>query len=333
MAEQFRQEQRDARSLVILFLLSFLAIWLFNATTIDPTKITMVAGAEDNSVKFTEPSICTELVLTDVASMQPSILLNRGMVDESIVAAKQLLDARPYSVRNLLCAGNVFVKTGHNSEGLQLLKKSTYFAPESRYVRLNYARMLAIAGQEDQAVWQYESLCEQFPHNWSLPLSELADIHLAMRQPKLACEKLKKVLQTEPNNARVRKKFGLALAQMGKIQEGFEEFIHGFAIDERGLTEAMNQTIKKNGSSVEQAIIEHQTKILAYPKDVQLKLDLAQLFICVGRINDAKNVLTELETTDNKNPAVHELLAGVLHRLHDSGAANVQFQMAATVRK
>ncbi len=101
-------------------------------------------------------------LLTDVYDMEPSRLLREGDVDGALGAARQLLDKDKWNVKNLMCAGNVFVDApkdrGETEEGFDLLKTSTYMCPGSTVVRLNYARALGRAGRIEEATRQYDQV-------------------------------------------------------------------------------------------------------------------------------------------------------------------------------
>ena len=97
-------------------------------------------------------------VLDDIEKAAPMKLLKEGKNQEALAAATQLHAQKPYDVRALMVAGDVIATAGDKKLGIDLLRKSTFLCPQSRFVHLNYARYLAKTERYEEATSEYEKL-------------------------------------------------------------------------------------------------------------------------------------------------------------------------------
>lgn len=203
----------------------------FLFTIVNPDSTPSVGpGPTDRAVK--DLNLLTESVLDDVKKKTPMKLLSEGSYDEALSSADKQLKARPWDVKTLMAVGDVYCEApkGNKDKGLVLLKKSVAMCPESRYIRINYARHLNAANKLDDAVTQYELLDKSASEEWTPMRVELANVYLAKNEFSKAVDTLKKVMQNDTKNGAAQELLGLAMARNNDEQEGFEEFSKGFAI-------------------------------------------------------------------------------------------------------
>lgn len=315
--------------------LAFIAIVLFSSTVIRPDLMSMIKGDSSDLKSSHDASVCTEQLLIEIDNMEPSKFLAQGKIDEAIGEAVQLLKEKPYDVKRVMCAGNILTKVGDKERGLQLLKKTPYLAPQSRYVRLNYARRLNEAKRYHEATEQYKILTNTFPRLWDTPRLELARLFVETKQFALATDEFRAILQYDSNNGSLRKELGLAMAAQGEVKEGYNEFLRGFAC-ELNLVDyppVIRQQIEQNDGSVEKTILKLRADVIARPEQKIPRLLLGKLLLSTGRTSDAKDVLVEAIANHYSDPELHQILAQVFHRLNDLDRSLSEFRLAVNLRK
>jgi Flp pilus assembly protein TadD len=191
------------------------ALTLRRATNL-PTIPTALAPSKDSQKMY------TAVLLDDVANMEPARLLAAGQIDEAIGEANKEMQEKPNDLETIMCVGNVLSEKGDKQRGIDLLKQTVVLAPNSRYVRLNYARHLPLAGRSDEAMKEYEFLCKTFPKLWLDPRIELAAIYVQRGKAPEAAALQKTILEVEPDNTAVKRDYYLSQARTGQEDEGLK---------------------------------------------------------------------------------------------------------------
>jgi predicted Zn-dependent protease len=269
-------------------------------------------------------------VLDDVEKSEPMKLLKQGKSQEALTAASQLMTQKPYDVRALMVAGDVISTAGDKGQGITLLRKSTFLCPQSRYVRLNYARYLAKTDRLEEATSQYEQLCSKYPADWTTPRIELADIYLKLNSLDKAKDKLKEVVNSDTKNGAARKLLGITMANEGK--EGFEEFLKGCALEQLqgGMPPDLKAYVKSG--SLQKAEGSLKSEVAAKPEEVQPLVLLGELYLTTNRVQDAKSLIlpqVQHRQSINEEPSVHFLLAEILDKTGDHDGAYMEFKGGA----
>jgi tetratricopeptide (TPR) repeat protein len=266
-----------------------LAGFLF--TIINPDKVPSNAAPADRVVK--DLNLVTEAVLEDVKNKAPMKLLTAGKNLDAIAAAEKQSKARPWDIKTMMVAGDVYCEApeGDKDKGLSLLKKSVAMCPESRYIRINYARHLAAANKLDEAVTQYELLDKSTTEEWTPMRIELANVYLAKSEFAKAVDTLKKVMQNDTKNGAAQELLGLAMAR-NNDDEGFEEFSKGFAVRkvQNQLTELNDYLAKHNNSkSASEASLTKEVK--ENPENQSNVILLGELLLLENKTKAAKDLL------------------------------------------
>ncbi len=312
-----------------LVLIAFGVFWF---TIIRPDNIGMVNDKGDPSMS--DVTLCSLTVLDDVDNSEPMKLLRQGKRAEAVAAANNLLQSKPYDVRTLMVAGDVFAVAGNQPLGLALLLKSTYLCPQSRYVRLNYARYLARSEQLDDAIAQYELLCSKFTVDWTNPRSELAELYVQKKEPGPARDKLRDVVSVDTKNGGAQEKLGIAMAAAGEPKEGFDQFMRGCVMPDQQRMPPEGKAYIEKAGSISAAEESLRREMIAKPDDVNVLFLLTRMYIATQRWQEAKELLNYALTHSPKlkdNADVYLLMSEVLDRLGNHDDAVKAFKTGYTL--
>ncbi|CAN5484538.1 hypothetical protein BH10CYA1_BH10CYA1_23500 [soil metagenome] len=321
----------------LILLISGVAFWL---TIVKPDELRLYPGEGlfPGAVSNTQEALylSSQKLLTDVYDMEPSRLMREGDVDGALGAARQLLDKDKWNVKNLMCAGNVFVdapkERGETEEGFDLLKTATYMCPVSKYVRLNYARALGRAGRIEEATKQYNLVTKS---NMDFePSLELARLYMTNLDEEKAISLLQMIYDKDPENSSVQMLLGIAMARNHKEKEGFEEYTQAFGKARTlGYPLEAKELVEKNHDSIPDAIKEQSTIADQQPVSITAKLLLAEMLILQNRIAEGKTVLDAQKTKFKDNPELHRLYAEIYHSEDKEDQAFQEWLTANTLDK
>lgn len=321
----------------LILVICAVAFWL---TIVKPDELRLYPGdgVFPGTVANTQEALylSSRKLLTDVYDMEPSRLMREGDVDGALGAARQLLDKDKWNVKNLMCAGNVFVDApkdrGETEEGFDLLKTATYMCPVSKYVRLYYARALGRAGRIEEATRQYDLVIKQ---NMDFePSLELARLYMTNLDEEKAISLLKAILNKDPENSSVQMLLGIAMARNHEEKEGFEEYIQAFSKARTlGYPLEVKELVEKNHDSVPDAIKEQRAIADQQPVSIVAKLLLAEMLILQNRTPEAKAVLDSQKVKFKDNAELHRLYAEIYHSENKEDLAFQEWLTANTLEK
>ena len=265
----------------------------FLFTIVNPDKVPSTGpGSTDRVAK--DLNLVSESVLDDVKKKAPMKLLAQGNYADAIAAADKQLKARPWDVKTLMAVGDVYCEApkGDKDKGLTILKKSVAMCPESRYIRINYARHLAAANKLDDSVAQYELLDKSASEEWTPMRVELANVYLAKNEFSKAVDTLKKAMQNDTTNGATQELLGLAMARNNDDQEGFQEFSKGFAVRkvQNDLTE-LNAYLAKYNNSKSNAETNLSKDVKEEPENQSKEILLMELLLLENKTKAAKDLL------------------------------------------
>lgn len=331
-------EPKNAKGLplssIIMQALIFIMAAVFFAVSVkrpDNTSLIPAVGTAIKPINVADDlSVNSRVVLDDVAKMEPSKLLEQGKIDEAIGEARSELKAHPNDFRTVMCAGNILSQVGDKDHGFELLKESVNLAPESRYVRLNYASRLAAAGRKEEAIQQYAILCDKFPKEWFEPHFELSRLYMAAGKPNEAIVQQKIVLDDQPDNPLIRQDMAVCLAASGKEDEAFEEFSKSAKTikDAKPYAVQARNILEKNRSA-KRAIGDMRIEVAMHRSDVKPRIEYVELLLYLGQNSQAKQVANEGLKNFPKNTNLHLLIAEAEVKLGQNGEARQHFLKAA----
>lgn len=298
----------------------------------DKTEIYGIS-ADEKLLEIKDKSLASEKVLVEVAKLEPLLLLERGDNAQAVASAKALVAKDPKGVRSLLCAGKVLLSVGNKADkekGLAYMAEALEIAPYSKYVRFLYAGGLAQAGKENEAIEQYEKIVKLFGDGWTAPERELACLYMRTARSADAVACWQNILKSDPSDASSTRFLGIALAQDGKQQEGFEEFQQGFTREQDllGYPYAVKEIVETHAGLLDAAIKDVERKLKRTPEDPHTMVTLARLYIGKGKIKEARDLMESARAKRELDPEVHEVLAEVMCRQNQSQSGFDEFRMA-----
>lgn len=313
---------------------------LFAFTIAVPVKL-----PEANSVQVTkkgietvDPLLNSPEILEKVKEKEPWVLYEKGQTKEAMAAAwKAAKDnkKRQDAAWNM-AIGNTLIRSDNAKDrwkGYVVLEKTILNHPTSQYVVLNYARQLYYGGFVEKAEEQYENLLKLAKPEWIEPRIELANLYLVDEKTSRAIEVFNQVLEQKPEDPRITKRLGLAIAVNGKKEKGFETFVRGCALESDNLDypPEIKELIEKNAGLIESAISDVRQKVENRPEDIDLRVTLAKLLIAVNRLPEARKNLKDALKKRESVPELHELMSEVLFREHNREEALGEFSSATSL--
>lgn len=307
----------------------------FLLTIARPGNLPLFQRSDNKDVMHEEILANTQELLDDLVKMQPSKLAAEGKVDEALAAALKAVKDKPNDLLTLMCAGNILVAFGDKTEGLKLLNKTLLMMPDSRYVRLNYARRLYDSNRIADAIEQYNVLCKKFPAAWTEPHLELANIYIKSDKAALAAENYKIILGFNPDDVEMKKRYGLALAMAGDEKEGFENFSKACSVkkEQQSYTPLAKSLLSKYGNDPKKAVSEMKIEVATNAKQVAPRIAYTELLLYLGRKNEAKDSAEETITVDAQSLEAHALLSQVASELGDNTLSLEEFKNAVKLLK
>jgi len=304
-------------------------------------------------------SLADAKIMDDVKKMDPEKLLDSGDTAGAIAAAKTLgskaaalaeqkgmsvaskntspskeeLAEEEKAVRDLLAAGMVLCQAGSKQEketGLTYMSKAADVATYSKYVRLLFARELVRAHKDEEAIKQYEDITTLFKDKWSLPHKELGLLYMRANLGDKAVEELTAVAKADPQDPSIQRQLGLAMAQNGDQQAGFEEFQKGFTREGDVLSypAAVKPLVDAHSGLVDATLQDVKKASEKNPTDVKLQLDLARLYIATGKFKDARDLMEKARKSQDTNPEVHEVMSEIMCRQSQAQSGFDEFRSA-----
>lgn len=292
-------------------------------------------SAEQESLVVKDKTIAAETVIAEINKLEPLKLLSHGEVGPAIEAAKALIAKKPNDTRALMAAGMVLVEAGNKADkelGIGYCNKAFEQATYSAYIRLLYGRQLAIMHRDEDAIAVYEKIIELFPSTWSTPHKELAALYMRTNSSALAVKELTALLKSDNSDPGVQRELGLALAQDGKQQEGFEEFQKGFTREKDllGYPYAVKDIVEAHAGIVSSALKDTEKRYQKNPEDVKTLLTLARLYIASNRFKEARDIATQAIKLREVDPEVHEIMSEIMCNQNQSQSGYDEFRAAAS---
>lgn len=291
--------------------------------------------AEQQDLEVKDKTIAAETVIAEINKLEPLKLLSHGEVGPAIESAKALVAKKPNDTRVLMAAGMVLVEAGSKADkevGIGYCNKAFEQAKYSAYIRLLYGRQLAIMHRDEDAIAVYEKIIQLFPSAWSTPHKELAALYMRTNSSAKAVKELTELLKSDNSDPGVQRELGLALAQDGKQQEGFEEFQKGFTREKDllGYPYAVKDIVEAHAGIVSSALKDTEKRYQKNPEDLKTLLTLARLYIASNRFKEARDIANQAIKLREVDPEVHEVMSEIMCNQNQSQSGYDEFRAAAS---
>ncbi|MBY0546216.1 MAG: tetratricopeptide repeat protein [Candidatus Obscuribacterales bacterium] len=325
----FQAERRESLLRAVFSVpvaLGALSLGLFYSTVSTVEKGSISSSAMENAA-----SESTEL-LRKAEGFKPAKLAQKGKYIDAVVAAQNLLEEKPHEPAAYLCAGNVMLKAGLKEDALRHLKTACAMAPKNRFVKLAYARALATTGHLTDAVTQYQAIAQQLPR-WYDARMELAQLLMVNNQPGEAVKELQEITRLFPEKSLAHKLLGVALARSGKAEEGMDEYMAGIVAEGRtGQPEALQEILSSWGS-MDKAKYYLEQRVEEHPNDPLLKLRLAQVYMYVNQLDEAKKTLLDARKHAPANAEIRRSLCVLYLKMGERKPALAEFVQSVGLEK
>ncbi len=191
--------------------------------------------------------------------------------------------------------GDVMKLLRNNPKSVEYYRKAVALAPEDTDLRLAYAKMLDMTGNDDEAVKEFNFVLSRVDNNPEV-LYSLERIY-------------KKKLDKSPSDANVTTNLGAILQKQGKFDEALAYYAKAEQLDKTNVNARLNVgTLYQQKKDYKKALEAYDSVLLLYPKNALANLYKAQTFKEMGRTKDAQVLFEKvLALEPNNDIAAYEL--------------------------
>ena len=211
----------------------------------------------------------------------------------------QTLGEKQYVKDSFEQMGSIMKVLRNNPKSVEYYRKAVAIAPDDVNLRLSYAKMLDITGEEDLAVNEFNRILSQTDKNEEV-LYALERIY-------------KKKLDKSPSDANVTTNLGAILQKQGKLDEALAYYSKAEALDKNNINARINTgTLYQQKKDYEKALAAYDSVLMLYPKNIQANLYKAQTYDELGRKKDAQIFYEKVLALDPANEQASYGLKNIL---------------------
>jgi len=184
--------------------------------------------------------------------------------------------------------GDIMKLLRNNHKSVEYYRKAVALAPDDVPLRLSYAKMLDVIGNDDEAVKEFNTLLTQTAENPEV-LYSLERIY-------------KKKLDKTPSDANVTMNLGAILQKQGKYDEALTYYAKSEYLDKTNVNARINVgTLFQEKKDYKKALEAYDSVLLLYPKNTQALAYKAQTYQEMGRLKDAQVLYETVLALDPNN--------------------------------
>lgn len=211
----------------------------------------------------------------------------------------QALGDRAYVKDSFSQMGDIMKLLRNNPKSVEYYRKAVALAPDDTDLRLSYAKMLDLVGDEDEAVKEFNFVLARIDNNPEV-LYSLERIY-------------KKKLDKSPSDANVTTNLGAILQKQGKFDEALAYYAKAEQLDKTNVNARINVgTLYQQKKDYKKAMEAYDSVLLLYPKNVQANLYKAQTYEEMGKTQDAIALYEKVLTLDPNNDTASYQLKNLL---------------------
>jgi tetratricopeptide (TPR) repeat protein len=214
-------------------------------------------------------------------------LLDRGQLEEALVALRRLLDIEPGNVRALIACGNTLCALGRARDSLPLYTRALEIEPRGLEARNNLGNAFQDLGEHEQAVAWYRQALEL--------RADDPDIHcnlgnalrrLGRLDEAVACAR--RAIALDPSLSLAHNNLGLALAALGRREEAVASLRRAVQLNSR-FPEALRNlaNLLSDMGEFEEAVSLHRTALGLDPQSADGHYQLGNALSELGRFAEA----------------------------------------------
>lgn len=213
----------------------------------------------------------------------------------------QSIGDRAYVKDSFEQMGDIMKLLRNNQKSVEYYRKAVALAPEDTKLRLSYAKMLDLCGQEDDAVREFNTLLTQTDENPEV-LYSLERIY-------------KKKLDKNPSDANVTTNLGAILQKQGKLDEALTYYAKAEYLDKTNVNARLNAgTLYQQKKDYNKALEAYDSVLLLYPKNTQALTYKAQAFVEMGKEKDAQALYEKVLAIEPNNDTANYGLKNLLRK-------------------
>jgi tetratricopeptide (TPR) repeat protein len=244
--------------------------------------------------------------------------LDRACFGDAEALGRDLLRHRAGDVEALLLTGLAIGARGHAHRAAPMLDLVAQARPDVAHPCRDLAGILQRLGRCEDIVAQYRESLLIAPDDIRLRYAFADYLHEA-GQPQDAADILAVALRKRPDFDVGHNLMGIALYDLGRIEEAMAHFRHAIAIDPQAAMGWANLGMAlKTESRFEEAFDAYNHAIACSPDDPQIQLNRAIALLRAGRMAEAwPDYECRLRVQGQANPLPHERLLPDLSSLPD----------------
>ncbi len=211
----------------------------------------------------------------------------------------QTLGDKAYIKDSFEQMGDIMKLLRNNPKSVEYYRKAVALAPEDTDLRLSYAKMLDLVGNEDGAVNEFNFILSRTDENPEV-LYSLERIY-------------KKKLDKSPSDANVTTNLGAILQKQGKLDEALTYYAKAEQLDKTNVNARINVgTLYHQKKDYKKALEAYDSVLLLYPKNTQALTYKAQTLEELGKNKDAQELYEKVLAIEPNNDTASYNLKNLL---------------------
>lgn len=264
-------------------------------------------SASSNSVQQVKKNLeaCLNVIKYDTTSKNRFNTAKQLRAEGKFAAAgyefMQSIGDRAYVKDSFEQMGDIMKLLRNNHKSVEYYRKAVALAPDDVQLRLSYAKMLDVVGNEDEAVREFNTLLTQTDENPEV-LYSLERIY-------------KKKLDKNPSDANVTTNLGAILQKQGKFDEALTYYAKAEYLDKTNVNARLNAgTLYQQKKDYNKALEAYDSVLLLYPKNTLALTYKAQAYAEMGKEKDAQELYEKVLALEPNNDTANYGLKNLLRK-------------------
>jgi tetratricopeptide (TPR) repeat protein len=214
-------------------------------------------------------------------------LLDRGQLEEALVALRRLLDNEPGNVRALVACGNTLCALGRPRDALPLYTRALEIEPRGLEARNNLGNAFQELGEYEQAAACYRQALELSADDPEIHCN-LGNALRRLGRLDEAAASAQRAIALDPRLSLAHNNLGLALAALGRREEALASLRRAVQLNPR-FPEALRNlaNLLSDMGGYEEAVSLHRTALGLDPQSADGHCELGNALSELGRLAEA----------------------------------------------
>lgn len=245
--------------------------------------------------------------------LQAQWLLQEERFDEAIEVYREAIQLHPKSVNLLKEISTLLVRQGQTEEALKYAEQLPSLAPDDPSVLLFVGRLYAGAGHSKEAINIFERAFSLNPYDPDVCLL-LGTIYAQMGIYDKAVDKLNLLTEILPDNPLAYYYKARVFLEMKLYDQAEQMYIKALQLDPYLTDALLDLSYLYEITDQHDKAIDTYKRILSYDPDNAVALErLGNLFMRIGRLDDALRVFEHLSQVAKTGDLENKLKIGIIH--------------------